>query len=187
MAQATFGGGCFWCLDAAFRRLRGVDEVLCGYSGGHLPAPDYAAVCRGDTGHAEVVRLTFDETQIDYRSLLAVFFALHDPTSKARQGHDIGPQYRSVIFWHDEAQKNQAQRMIAELAPHFPEPIVTELVPATDFWPAEAEHQNYQARHPQQPYCRLVIAPKLAMLERRFAELLTKQSPVASQTNIPST
>jgi len=173
MALATFAGGCFWCLDACFRGVRGITEVVCGYSGGHLAHPDYAAVCRGASGHAEAVRLTFDAAAIDYVRLLELFFALHDPTTRDRQGDDVGPQYRSLIFWHDDAQRQTAQAMIAALdaAGIYPAPIVTELVPATTFWPAEDEHQNYFARHPDRPYCRSVIAPKWAKLRQRHAAL----------------
>ncbi|MCF1183905.1 peptide-methionine (S)-S-oxide reductase MsrA [Marichromatium gracile] len=171
---ATLGGGCFWCLEAGFERLRGVETVVSGYAGGALEQPSYRDVCRGDTGHAEVVQVRFDPTVIGYETLLEVFFTLHDPTTRNRQGADVGTQYRSVIFHHGEAQREQAAAMIARLdaAGLWPNPIVTELTPAPTFHPAEPEHQGYFRRHPRQPYCQAVIDPKLAKLRQRHRALL---------------
>ncbi|AHF04799.1 methionine sulfoxide reductase A [Marichromatium purpuratum 984] len=171
---AILGGGCFWCLEAGFERLRGVKAVVSGYAGGVLERPSYRDVCRGDTGHAEVVQVRFDPTVIDYATLLEVFFTLHDPTTPDRQGADVGTQYRSVIFHHDDAQRTQAAKTIARLdaAGLWPNPIVTELAPAPTFYPAEPEHQGYFRRHPRQPYCQAVIDPKLAKLRQRHRALL---------------
>jgi peptide-methionine (S)-S-oxide reductase len=168
---ATLAGGCFWCLESAYDRLRGVREVISGYMGGHLDHPTYEQVCRGDSGHAEVVQIRFDADTIGYRDLLEVFFTLHDPTTLNRQGNDIGTQYRSAVFWHSPEQREAAQAMIAELdaADAFGRPIVTQVVPADTFWPAEDHHQRYYQRHPRQPYCQHVIAPKLARLHARHA------------------
>ncbi|NKN33137.1 peptide-methionine (S)-S-oxide reductase MsrA [Marichromatium bheemlicum] len=173
-ALATLGGGCFWCLEAGFERLRGVETVVSGYAGGGLEQPGYRDVCRGDTGHAEVVQVRFDPTVIDYASLLKVFFTLHDPTTRNRQGADIGTQYRSVIFHHNAVQREQAAAMIARLdaAGLWPDPIVTELLPVPTFYAAEPEHQGYFRRHPRQPYCQAVIDPKLAKLRQRHRALL---------------
>ncbi len=168
----TLAGGCFWCLEAVFRQLRGVESVVSGYTGGHLPHPAYRQVCGGDTGHAEAVRVVFDEAGISLRDLLAVFFASHDPTTPNRQGHDIGTQYRSAIFYHDAAQKAVAEQCIAglEAARIWPARIVTQVVPAAEFYPAEACHQDYYAHNPHQPYCQAVVAPKLAHVRRLFAD-----------------
>lgn len=163
---ATLAGGCFWCLEAVFERVPGILSVMPGYIGGSMPNPDYAAVCSGQTGHAEAVQLTFDPQRISFRRLLEIFFAIHDPTTPNRQGNDIGTQYRSAIFCHDAQQLAEARATIAELsAPgNWPAPVVTEVTPAPTFYPAEAYHRRYYARHPEQGYCRLVIAPKLAQL-----------------------
>lgn len=171
---ATLGGGCFWCLEAALRQLRGVASVVSGYAGGQIDNPAYRTVCTGATGHAEVVQVTFDPAVIDYRTLLTAFFAIHDPTTPNRQGHDIGTQYRSVIFTHTATQAAIANTLIAELAAEqvWPEPIVTQVLPAPTFWPAEAEHQDYLARNPDQPYCRAVVAPKAAKLRQVFKDRL---------------
>ncbi|HEU4631520.1 MAG TPA: peptide-methionine (S)-S-oxide reductase MsrA [Gemmatimonadaceae bacterium] len=171
---ATLGGGCFWCLEAVYERVRGVERVVSGYAGGHDPAPTYEAVCSGGTGHAEVVQLTFDPLVVTYRELLEIFFAIHDPTTLNRQGADVGTQYRSAIFYHDEAQRRTAEALMAELAAKgiWDDPVVTELVPYTGFHAAEAYHQQYFARNARQPYCRIVVAPKVAELRRRFAEKL---------------
>lgn len=171
---ATLGGGCFWCLEAAFTDLQGVESVVSGYSGGHVPNPGYRQVCAGDTGHAEVVQVTFDPTVIGYRDLLEVFFSIHDPTTLNRQGADVGSQYRSAIFTHSAEQQASAEQVIAELnAAHiWPDPIVTEVAPFRAFYRAEGYHQNYYRDNPQQPYCRIVIAPKLAKLRQHFAERL---------------
>jgi peptide-methionine (S)-S-oxide reductase len=171
---ATLGGGCFWCLDAAFRQLAGVCRSECGYCGGSVPQPTYRQVCSGDTGHAEVVRLVFDPALIDYRTLLEAFFAVHDPTTPNRQGHDVGSQYRSVIFTHTPEQARLANELTAELgaAGVWPAPIVTQILPAPEFWPAEDEHQDYWASHPHQPYCLAAVAPKAAKLRHLFPNRL---------------
>lgn len=171
---AVFGGGCFWCTEAVFQRLTGVTHVESGYMGGRADQATYRQVSNGDTGHVEVVRVTFDPGQIGYRDLLDVFFAVHDPTTLNRQGNDTGEQYRSVIFYHNEEQRQVAENAIAELtaAQAFPEPIVTAVEPAEEFHPAEAYHQNYYNENSRQPYCMFVISPKLAKLEKKFAEKL---------------
>lgn len=168
---ATLGGGCFWCLEAAFVQLAGVESVVSGYAGGGMPNPDYRSVCGGDTGHAEVVEVRFDPEVIDYGALLKAFFAIHDPTTPDRQGSDVGSQYRSVIFTHGDQQEKIARELIAELAAAkiWPDAIVTAVTPAPTFWPAEAYHQNYFANNPNQSYCRFVVAPKAAKLRKVFA------------------
>jgi peptide-methionine (S)-S-oxide reductase len=173
---ATLGGGCFWCLEAAFQALKGVRSVVSGYAGGARPHPTYEQVCTGATGHAEVVQLTFEATEVDFATLLAVFFSIHDPTTLNRQGADVGTQYRSVIFYHSDEQRATAERLVAELgaASIWPDPIVTEILPAPVFWPAEAYHQDYYRRHPDQGYCRVVISPKLAKLRAGHAALLVE-------------
>ncbi len=168
---AIIAGGCFWCIDAAFRDLRGVSEVVSGYAGGHVDHPSYEQVCTKATGHAEVVKVVFDPAQLSYADLLRIFFTLHDPTTKDRQGADVGPQYRSAIFPLDEAQAETARAVMAELnaAQLWPAPIVTTIeVPGT-FWPAEPEHQDYFARNPWSGYCRAVVAPKVAKFRKTFA------------------
>jgi peptide-methionine (S)-S-oxide reductase len=174
---ATLGGGCFWCLEAAFNELRGVSQVTSGYAGGHRPNPTYEQVCMGTTGHAEVVQIRFNPAELSYRDLLAVFFTIHDPTTPDRQGNDIGSQYRSVIFYHDEAQRQEAEAVMAEVAPLWNDPLVTELLPLPTFYPAEDYHHNYFANNPAQPYCRLVVAPKVAKVRRHFAAKLRRLSP----------
>ena len=171
---AIFGGGCFWCVEAVFKPLRGVASVTSGYSGGHVDNPSYEQVCRGGTGHIEVARIEFDPQQVSYRDLLHVFFATHDPTSLDRQGNDVGPQYRSAIFWQSEAQKQEAAAVIAELDGQgvFGAPIVTQVLASATFWPAEAVHHDYFARHPQQGYCQVIIAPKVAKMRKQFADKL---------------
>lgn len=171
---ATFGGGCFWCLEAAFNELQGVISATSGYSGGRMENPSYEAVCNGDTGHAEVVQVSFDPSLISYRELLAAFFAIHDPTTLNRQGNDSGTQYRSVIFYHSDEQKAEAQEMIGTLAREglWDRPIVTEVLPAPIFYPAEDYHRDYFSRNSQQPYCQVVVAPKVAKLRARFASKL---------------
>jgi peptide-methionine (S)-S-oxide reductase len=173
-ATATLAGGCFWCLESAFNRLQGVETAVSGYMGGHLERPTYTAVCGGDSGHAEVVRITFDPGRIAYRTLLEIFFALHDPTTLNRQGNDVGTQYRSAIFWHDAEQKAEAEAMITRLTGEnaFDAPIVTQVTPASTFWPAEDYHQRYYDRNPNQGYCLFVVGPKLAKLRAKFAGLL---------------
>ena len=174
METATLAGGCFWCLEAVFEQLRGVKKVDSGYSGGHVPHPSYEAVCTGTTGHAEVTRVTFDPEVISYRDLLGVFFSLHDPTTLNRQGGDVGTQYRSAIFYHDDAQKRAAEETIKELeAEHvFDDPIVTKIEPLEAFYPAEEYHREYYRRNPNQGYCRAVIAPKVAKLRSKYLEKL---------------
>ncbi len=171
---AIFGGGCFWCIEAVFQRLVGVKHVESGYMGGYVDHPTYQQVCGGDTGHVEVIRITFDPDEISFRGLLEVFFAVHDPTQLNRQGTDTGEQYRSVIFYADEEQQRIAEDVIAEMtaAKEFPEPIVTAVEPASKFYPAEGYHQNYYNENSRQPYCMFVISPKLAKLEKKFAEKL---------------
>ncbi|MGH9642092.1 MAG: peptide-methionine (S)-S-oxide reductase MsrA, partial [Terriglobales bacterium] len=159
---AIFGGGCFWCIEAVFQRLTGVSHVESGYMGGHVDNPTYKQVCEGETGHVEVVRITFDPDQISYRELLDVFFSVHDPTQLNRQGNDTGEQYRSVIFYADEEQQRIAEDVIAEMtaAKVFSEPIVTAIEPASQFYVAEGYHLNYYNENSRQPYCMFVISPK---------------------------
>lgn len=173
---ATLGGGCFWCLEAVFDGLAGVLSVESGYSGGHLPDPTYEDICGGDTGHAEVVRVTFDPESVAYSDILDVFFAIHDPTTLNAQGNDIGPQYRSVIFYHSPAQKAAAEAAIRRLteAGVFARPIVTEITAAPQFYEAEAYHQEYFERNPRQPYCQYVVSPKVAKFRKQFAARLKK-------------
>lgn len=176
MQIATFGGGCFWCLEATFSRLKGVSLVEPGYAGGSVIDPDYDAVCSGTTGHAEVVRIHFDESVISYRQILEVFFALHDPTTPDRQGNDVGSQYRSVIFWHAPEQRQIAEDLIRELEAGrtWPAPVVTQRLPAPAFFPAEDYHRGYFESHPGQPYCQYVVAPKVDKLRRKFGPWLTE-------------
>jgi peptide-methionine (S)-S-oxide reductase len=171
---ATLGGGCFWCLEAVFERLRGVERVVSGYAGGFVERPTYEQVCSGTTGHAEVVQVTFDPAVLSYRDVLEVFFSIHDPTTKDRQGADVGTQYRSVVFWRSPEQKAAAEGLVRELAAEkaFDAPIVTELAPFHEFFPAEAYHQGYYRRNPAQGYCRVVIAPKLAKFRAKWAPRL---------------
>ncbi len=168
---ATLAGGCFWCLEAVFDELEGVSDVVSGYTGGRMPQPSYAQVCRGDTGHAEAVRVSFDPNVISYREILEVFFAIHDPTTRDRQGNDVGSQYRSAIYHHTPQQQAEAQALLAEFAGQgvFAAPIVTELAPAGPFHPAEDYHREYFRNNAYQPYCQLVIAPKLAKFRESFA------------------
>lgn len=174
METAILGGGCFWCLEAALRQLKGVESVVSGYAGGHVDQPDYRTVCDGTTGHAEVVQVAFDPADIDYRTLLTAFFAIHDPTTRDRQGNDIGTQYRSVIFTLSPEQDRIAKELIGELTAErvWPNPIVTEVLPAPRFWPAEDYHQDYLANNPRQPYCMAVVAPKAAKLRQVFKDRL---------------
>lgn len=178
LAEATFAGGCFWCTEAVFLPLRGVVSVESGYSNGHDPVPTYEAVCSGETGHAEVIRVRFDPAQISYRQLLAVFFATHDPTSLNRQGNDVGTQYRSAVFTHDSQQALEARAFIEELnaTAVYTQPIVTEVTPVANYHPAEAYHQDYFAQHPHQGYCAFVVAPKVAKAQQAFADLLKTSS-----------
>ena len=176
--QAVLGGGCFWCLDAVYRELRGVTRVESGYAGGDVPEPTYEQVCSGTTGHVEVVRITFDPEVVSYRELLDVFFTIHDPTTRDRQGGDIGPQYRSVIFAASPEQRVIAEETIRDIdARHvWAAPIVTEVRPASTFHPAEHYHQDYFARNRAQPYCRIVIEPKVAKLRKQFLEKLQSRN-----------
>lgn len=170
----TLAGGCFWCLEAVYDRVRGVLDVESGYSNGQVSEPSYEQVCRGDTGHAEVVRLTFDPQQVSLRELLEVFFLIHDPTTRNRQGNDIGPQYRSGIYWTTPAQRDLVQAMLKELTDSraFAAPIVTEVEAETNYWPAEDHHQDYFANHPNQGYCAFVVAPKVHKFRETFARLV---------------
>lgn len=171
---ATLAGGCFWCLEAVFDQVRGVTSVESGYSGGHTPNPTYEAVCSGRTGHAEAVRITFDPLVISYQELLEIFFGIHDPTTLNRQGNDIGTQYRSAIFFHSQEQQGIAESLIAALNRErlYPAPIVTQVVPATEWYEAEAYHQEYYVRNPSQGYCQFVIGPKVAKFRQQFAPRL---------------
>lgn len=171
---ATLGGGCFWCLEAVFQQLKGVKEVLSGYAGGQVENPGYRQVCSGTSGHAEVVQIRFDPAVISYRDLLDVFFTIHDPTTLNRQGADVGTQYRSVIFHHSSEQQQIAEITIRKLeaAGVWNAPIVTEVLPAPHFYPAEAYHKDYYARNPDQGYCRIVIAPKVAKLRQKYMDRL---------------
>lgn len=166
---ATLGGGCFWCTEAVFQQIRGIVKVESGYSGGQVHQPTYEQICTGKTGHAEVVRLAFDPALISFAEILEIFFTIHDPTTLNRQGADSGTQYRSVIFYHDEAQKDAAQVAIKRMAAIWDDPIVTELSPAPQFYLAEDYHQNYFRQHPQQGYCSFVVAPKVAKARQVFA------------------
>ena len=166
---ATLAGGCFWCLEAVYVELRGVEKVVSGYTGGRVPSPSYEQVCSGMTGHAEAVQVTFDPSVVSYRDLLDVFFTIHDPTTPNRQGADVGTQYRSAIFYHSPEQKAAAEEVIRglEAAGTWDKPVVTQLVPLEAFYPAEEYHQRYFERNPYQPYCQVVIAPKVAKLRKQ--------------------
>ncbi len=178
LQQATFGGGCFWCTEAVFLQLNGVAAVVSGYAGGERPDPTYQAVCTGQTGHAEVIQVTYDPNVISFAELLEVFFKTHDPTTLNRQGNDAGTQYRSVVFYHDDGQRDVAENMIRELneSKAFAGPIVTEVSPLPEFFPAEGYHQNYYQLNSAQPYCGFVIAPKLDKLRHGFSDKLKTQS-----------
>lgn len=169
---ATLGGGCFWCLEAVFDEMEGVERVVSGYSGGHVEDPTYRQVCAGTTGHAEVVQVHFDPEVTTYREVLEVFFTIHDPTTRDRQGADVGPQYRSAVFTHSEEQRRVVDDVVREIEASgaFEDPVVTEIAPFERFWPAEDEHHDYYLRNRNQPYCRVVIDPKLAKFRRTFAE-----------------
>lgn len=172
---ATLGGGCFWCLEAVYLELRGVESVKSGYAGGHVANPTYQEVCGKKTGHAEVVQIAFDPTQISYRDLLDVFFTIHDPTTKDRQGGDVGPQYRSIVLTHDDEQAAVAREAMQAAQAHYDAPIVTEIVPLERFWPAEVSHDNYFARNPGNPYCAAVIAPKVSKARKLFVDRLARR------------
>ena len=172
---ATLAGGCFWCLEAVYNELRGVERVISGYAGGHVPNPTYEQVCSGGTGHAEVVEVTFDPEVISYREILEVFFTIHDPTTLNRQGADVGTQYRSAIFYHPE-QEQVAREIIGETNASgiWRAPLVTQLEPLDRFYPAEGYHQNYYERNPYQPYCQVIIAPKVAKVRERYLARLKR-------------
>ena len=174
--RATFAGGCFWCLEAIFQPLRGVERVVSGYIGGRVPKPSYEAVCTGLTGHAEAVEIHFDPKVISYRELLELFFAFHDPTTLNRQGPDEGTQYRSAIFYHSPEQQAEAERIVRELGGEdvYSAPIVTQILPAPEFYPAEAYHQEYYRNNPDKAYCRAMITPKVAKLRLKYAEKLAR-------------
>lgn len=175
--DATLGGGCFWCLEAVYLEVDGVERVVSGYSGGSVRNPNYQQVCTGTTGHAEVVQVTFDANVISYEEILNIFFSIHDPTTLNQQGADVGTQYRSVIFYHDEQQKDSAERVIRNLEVEqvWGAPIVTEVVPLGDFYKAEEYHQQYFMKNPGHGYCRVVIAPKVAKFRQKFASRLKYQ------------
>lgn len=172
--QATLAGGCFWCIESAFNQIEGVIKAISGYAGGHTQQPSYEQVCKGDTGHAEVVRIEFDADSISYRDILEIFFALHNPTQLNRQGDDIGTQYRSEIFYHDDAQKQAAEQIIAEIEQEkiWPDPVVTKVTAVNNYFPAEDYHQDYFSQNPQNQYCNMVVAPKLAKFKQKFASKL---------------
>ena len=167
---AIFAGGCFWCLEAVFDRVIGVTGVTSGYAGGQVAKPTYEQVCDGTTGHAEVVKVDFDAATISYRDLLNIFFAIHDPTTKDRQGNDVGTQYRSAVFYLNEEQRQTAEAVIADLAAQFPAPIATAVQPAPEFYPGEKYHQDYFTNNPNQPYCQAVVAPKVKKFLKTFAD-----------------
>lgn len=173
---ATLAGGCFWCLEAVYDQLKGIEDVVSGYSNGHVRNPSYQQVCTGMTGHAEVVQIKYNPQEVNFRDLLNIFFTIHDPTTLNRQGNDVGTQYRSAIFYHTPEQKATAEQVIAELnAAHvWDDPIVTEVAPIESFYPAEDYHQEYFARNPYQPYCRVVVAPKVAKFRKQYFEQLKK-------------
>jgi peptide-methionine (S)-S-oxide reductase len=173
---ATLAGGCFWCLEAVYDELNGIEDVVSGYSGGKIPDPTYEMVCTGTTGHAEAVQITFDPTVISFKGILEVFFTIHDPTTLNRQGSDIGPQYRSVIFYHTSEQKATVEEVISQLSVEriWDAPIVTELKPFEKFYPAEPYHQEYFKKNPNQSYCRVVVAPKVAKFRKRFLSKLRR-------------
>jgi peptide-methionine (S)-S-oxide reductase len=174
---ATLGGGCFWCIDTIFRELKGVEKVESGYAGGRMPNPTYRDVCSGMTGHAEVVQVTFDPSVLSFRDLLGVFFTVHDPTTPDRQGADVGTQYRSIVLYHSDAQRDTARQVIDELNTNkvWDDPIVTQVVPFTTFYSAETYHQDYYSQNQNQPYCQIVIAPKVAKFRKTYLDRLRKQ------------
>ena len=174
LQTATLAGGCFWCIESAYNSVNGVVKALSGYAGGETEDPSYEAVCTGNTGHAEVVQVTFDASEISYREILEIFFALHDPTQLNRQGNDVGSQYRSAIFYHDESQRQAARAIIKEIEDEqiWPDPVVTEVVPIENYHQAEDYHQDYFKNNPQNQYCQMVLAPKLAKFKKTFARRL---------------
>ncbi len=173
LKQVTFGGGCFWCVESCFNMLEGVHSAISGYSGGAKPNPTYEEVCTGETGHAEVVQITYDPSIISYNQLLEVFFFLHDPTQLNRQGNDIGTQYRSVVYFNDENEKQAVEKAIAAInnSGKYSDKVVTELSPFEKFWPAEQYHQGYYNQNPNQPYCSAVVGPKISKFKKHFGEL----------------
>jgi peptide-methionine (S)-S-oxide reductase len=175
---ATLGGGCFWCLEAVFKDLRGVTSVMSGYAAGHVVNPSYKAVCTGQTGHAEVVQVKFDPAQLDYADLLRVFFSIHDPTTKDRQGNDVGTQYRSIILTSSDAQAATARKVMQEItdAKIWPGKLVTQIEPLTVFYEAEPEHHDYFARNPFSGYCQVVVAPKVVKFRKQFADRLKREA-----------
>jgi peptide-methionine (S)-S-oxide reductase len=177
-ATATFGGGCFWCLESVYQELEGVEKVVSGYAGGHKPDPSYEEVCSGTTGHAEVVQVTYDPQVTTYRDLLEVFFTIHDPTTVDRQGADVGSQYRSIVLYNNDRERSLAEAMIRELEELdvFKDPIVTQVAPLKVFYPAEEHHQDFFRRNPRQPYCQAVVAPKLAKFRQRWSKRLKTAS-----------
>ena len=173
LQKMTVGGGCFWCTEAVFDQVKGVEKVVSGYSGGNVPGiPTYREVCSGLTGHAEVIQVSFDPNIVSYRELLEIFMTSHDPTTLNRQGGDSGTQYRSVIFYHDESQRETAETVLKEMASHYEDTIKTELSPLNKFFPAETEHKDYYANNPFQGYCTAVISPKIAKLRKMHADKL---------------
>lgn len=176
MKKATFGAGCFWCVEAIFQRMEGVESVVSGYTGGKVKKPTYKEVCSGLTGHAEVAQITYDPEKVSFEDLLEVFWKTHDPTTLNRQGNDVGTQYRSAIFYHDDKQKEIAEKSkaAASEAGIWPNPIVTEITPLDVFYPAEDYHQNYLNDNPNQPYCTFVVSPKVEKFEKLFKEKLKK-------------
>lgn len=169
---ATIGGGCFWCMEAVFQELDGIEKVTSGFSGGHVTNPSYEQVCQGDTGHAEVVQIYFDPKKFSYDDLMDVFFHLHDPTTLNRQGNDVGTQYRSVIFFHDETQHQKALAAMKKYQSDYSDPIVTQIVPFEEFYPAEAYHQDYFANNPNKPYCSFVVGPKVQKVRAKYKDRL---------------
>ncbi|MCL5677687.1 MAG: peptide-methionine (S)-S-oxide reductase MsrA [Candidatus Thermoplasmatota archaeon] len=174
LKTAVLGGGCFWCTDAVFSEVIGVERTECGYAGGNVENPSYELVCSGNTGHAEVVRITYDPLKIDYRDILEIFFATHDPTTMDRQGPDYGSQYRSIILYQTQEEKQIAEHLIDEMTEQkvFDDPVVTEVVPLKGFYPAEEYHQKFFSRNPGKPYCRIVIGPKVAKFRKKHQDLL---------------
>jgi peptide-methionine (S)-S-oxide reductase len=173
LRKATLGGGCFWCLEAVYQEVDGVESVVSGYAGGHVPNPSYRQVCNGTTGHAEVTQVTYDPSVVSYRDLLEIFFTIHNPTTKNRQGPDVGEQYRSIILYHDEEQKTTAASVMDALGDDvFEDPIVTEVEPLDTFYEAEEEHQDYYRNNSSLPYCQSVISPKVAKLRQKHADKL---------------
>jgi peptide-methionine (S)-S-oxide reductase len=177
LETTTLGGGCFWCIEAIMDNLNGVERVVSGYAGGESPNPTYREVCNGATGHTEVVQVLFDPALLSYGDLLHIFFTMHNPTTLNRQGADSGSQYRSVVFYHNEEQQQTVNEVVAELQPYFEKPIVTQVLPYTQFFKAEEHHQNYYKSDPGKAYCQSVINPKLAKLRQHFDGLLKKEAP----------